>query len=248
MTGASSGIGRATALRLARTGWAVLAVARRADRLDRLVAEADAAALPGTIVPVVADLTEQVDVDAVLEAVRRQGGVDTLVNIAGGARGVDSVAEARAEDWDWMFQVNVMATLRLTQALLPTLRAHGRGTVLVLSSTAGVVSYEGGAGYNAAKFAEHGMVGALRLEEAEHNVRVVEVLPGMVRTEEFSLRRLGGDAAAAGKVYAGVEKPLTAEDVAEVCVHALELPHHVNLDQIVMRPLAQAAQHKVIRR
>mgnify|MGYP002719730862 FL=1 len=125
MTGASSGIGRATALRLARTGWAVLAVARRADRLDRLEGWAGAGAPPGTIVPVVADLTEQVDVDAVLEAVRRQGGVDTLVNIAGGARGVDSVAEARAEDWDWMFQVNVMATLRLTQALLPTLRAHG---------------------------------------------------------------------------------------------------------------------------
>ncbi|MDY6055128.1 SDR family oxidoreductase [Micrococcus sp.] len=246
VTGASSGIGRATALRLARTGWQVLAVARRTDRLEGLAVEA--ADLPGTVTVVPADLTTEEGVAAVLAAAEAVGGVDTLVNIAGGARGVDAVAEARTEDWEWMFQANVMATLRLTRAFLPMLRAHGEGTVLVLSSTAGLVAYEGGAGYNAAKFAEHGMVGALRLEEAEHNVRVVEVLPGMVRTEEFSLQRLGGDQAAADAVYAGVEKPLTAEDVADVCAYALEVPHHVNLDQIVLRPVAQAAQHKVIRR
>ncbi len=128
------------------------------------------------------------------------------------------------------------------------LRAHGEGTVLNLTSTAGIVAYEGGAGYNAAKFGEHGLTWALRLEEAENNIRVVEVLPGMVHTEEFSAKRLRGDAAAAEAVYAGVEKPLTAEDVAEVIAHAVSLPHHINLDQIVVRPVAQAAQHKVIRK
>lgn len=246
VTGASSGIGRATALRLARTGWSVLAVARRADRLASL--EAEAAELAGTITGVAADLTRDDDVARVLAAAQAAGGVDTLVNIAGGAHGADPVAEARDEDWEWMFQVNVMSTLKLTRALLPMLRAHGEGTVLILSSTAGLVSYEGGGGYNAAKFAEHGLTGALRLEEAEHNVRVVEVLPGMVRTDEFALVRFDGDEATAAKVYAGVEKPLTADDVADVCAYAVEVPHHVNLDQIVLRPVAQAAQHKVIRR
>lgn len=246
VTGASSGIGRATALRLARAGWSVIAVARRAERLEALATEA--AGLPGDVTGVAADLTRDDDVARVLAAAEAAGGVDTLVNIAGGAHGADPVAEGRDEDWEWMFRVNVMATLKLTRAFLPMLRAHGEGTVLVLSSTAGLVSYEGGAGYNAAKFAEHGMVGALRLEEAEHNVRVVEVLPGMVRTDEFALTRFDGDAAAAEKVYAGVEKPLTAEDVADVCAYAVEVPHHVNLDQVVLRPVAQAAQHKVIRR
>jgi NADP-dependent 3-hydroxy acid dehydrogenase YdfG len=126
------------------------------------------------------------------------------------------------------------------------LRAHGEGTVLNLTSTAGLVSYEGGGGYNAAKFAERGMTQALRLEEVGHNLRVVEVLPGLVQTEEFALNRLG-DAEAADKVYAGVAKPLTAEDVAGVVAYAVTLPHHVNLDEIVMRPVAQAAAHKVIR-
>lgn len=246
VTGASTGIGRATAVRLAEAGWRVIAVARRAERLEDLVAET--AELPGTVQAVPADITTEDGVAAVLAAAEQIGGIDSLVNIAGGARGVDSVAEAKVDDWEWMYQVNVLGTLRLTRAFLPMLRAHGEGTVLVLSSTAGLVSYEGGAGYNAAKFGEHGMVGALRLEEAEHNVRVVEVLPGMVHTEEFSLQRLGGDQEAAERVYAGVAKPLTGEDVADVVAYALEVPHHVNLDQIVMRPVAQAAAHKVIRR
>jgi NADP-dependent 3-hydroxy acid dehydrogenase YdfG len=119
--------------------------------------------------------------------------------------------------------------------------------VLNLTSTAALAAYEGGGGYNAAKFAQHAMTGALRLEEAEHNVRVIEVAPGLVFTEEFALNRLG-DRQAADKVYQGVEKPLTAEDVADVVRYAVTAPHHVNLDQIVIRPVAQAANHKLIRK
>lgn len=147
-----------------------------------------------------------------------------------------------------MFEVNVLGTLHVTQAFLPMLRAHGEATVLNLTSTAAQVAYEGGAGYNAAKSGQHMLTGALRLEEAEHNIRVIEVLPGLVKTEEFTTKRLGGDTAAAQKLYEGVDKPLLAEDVAEVIAQAVTLPHHINLDQIVVRPVAQAAQHKLIRR
>lgn len=241
VTGASTGIGEATARLLAERGWRVFAVARRADRLEQLAADTG-------VVPVPADITEDDDVARLLATVTEAGGADTLVNIAGGARGVDRIADAKTEDWDWMYRVNVLGTMKTTRAFLPMLRAHGEGTILNLSSTAGLAGYEGGAGYNAAKFAEHGMTQALRLEEAENNVRIVEVLPGLVRTEEFSLKRLGGDSAAAEKVYAGVEKPLTPRDVADVVAYAVGLPHHINLDQIVVRPLAQAANHKLVRR
>ncbi|WP_372699107.1 SDR family oxidoreductase [Arthrobacter sp. JSM 101049] len=240
VTGASTGIGEATARLLARRGWKVFAVARRADRLEQLAAETG-------VVPVPADITEDDDVARLLATVTEAGGADTLVNIAGGARGVDQIADAKSEDWDWMYRVNVLGTMKITRAFLPMLRANGEGTVLNLSSTAGLAGYEGGAGYNAAKFAEHGMTQALRLEEVGNNVRVVEVLPGLVQTEEFSLKRLGGDSEAAEKVYAGVEKPLTAEDVADVVAYAVGLPHHVNLDEIVIRPVAQAANHKIVR-
>ncbi len=147
-----------------------------------------------------------------------------------------------------MLQVNVMGTMKLTRAFLPMLRAHGEGTVLNLTSTAALASYEGGSGYNAAKAAQRAMTQALRLEEVENNIRVIEVLPGLVHTEEFALRRLGGDAAAAQAVYRGVDKPLLASDVAEVVGYAVNLPHHVNLDEIVIRPVAQAANHKLIRK
>lgn len=248
VSGATTGIGRATALELARRGWRVYAVGRRAERLEELQAQGVGEDVPGMLIPCALDVTDADAVARLVERVTEDGGVDTLVNIAGGARGADAVGEADVEQWEWMFRVNVLGTLTMCKAFLPMLRAHGEGTVLNLTSTAAVTAYEGGAGYNAAKMGQHGLTGALRLEEAEHNVRVIEVLPGMVHTEEFSLMRLGGDQTAADKVYAGVEKPLTAEDVAEVCVHAVELPHHVNLDQIVLRPVAQAAQHKVIRR
>ena len=146
-----------------------------------------------------------------------------------------------------MYEVNVLGTLNTVRAFLPDLRANGRGTVLNLTSTAAEAGYEGGGGYNAAKFAERGLTEALRLEEAEHNVRVIEIRPGMVRTEEFSLNRLGSREAA-DAVYRGVEQPLTAEDVARVNVLAVTLPHHIALDTVTLRPVAQAAQHKVIRR
>jgi NADP-dependent 3-hydroxy acid dehydrogenase YdfG len=240
VTGASTGIGEATVRALTADGWRVFAVARRAERLEALGAESGA-------VPFTADITNDDDVAALLSAVTEAGGADTLINIAGGARGADTLANAQTEDWDWMYQVNVLGTLKLTRAFLPMLRANGEGTVLNLTSTAGFTAYEGGGGYNAAKFAQHAMTGALRLEEAENNIRVIEVAPGLVRTEEFALNRLG-DATAAAKVYAGVEKPLTPEDVADVVKYAVSLPHHINLDEIIVRPVAQAATHKLIRK
>lgn len=240
VTGASSGIGEATVRALSAQGWTVFAVARRAERLAALEAQTGAVAIP-------ADISEDDDVSRLLARVTEAGGVDTLINIAGGARGADAIGTASTEDWEWMYRVNVLGTMKLTRAFLPMLRANGEGTVLNLTSTAGLAAYEGGAGYNAAKFAQHAMTGALRLEEAENNLRVIEVAPGLVYTEEFALNRLG-DRQAAEKVYQGVEKPLTAEDVAEVVRYAVTAPHHVNLDQIVIRPVAQAANHKLIRK
>jgi NADP-dependent 3-hydroxy acid dehydrogenase YdfG len=240
VTGASSGIGEATVRALAAEGWTVFAVARRAERLAALEAETGAVGIPAYI-------SADDDVSRLLARVTEAGGIDTLINIAGGARGADTVGGASTEDWDWMYRVNVLGTMKLTRAFLPMLRAHGEGTVLNLTSTAGLAAYEGGGGYNAAKFAQHAMTGALRLEEAENNVRVIEVAPGLVYTEEFALNRLG-DRQAAQKVYQGVEKPLTADDVADVVRYAVSAPHHVNLDQIVIRPVAQAANHKLIRK
>jgi len=240
VTGGSSGIGEATVRALAGDGWTVFAVARREDRLAALEAETGAVAIT-------ADISADDDVSRLLARVTEAGGIDTLINIAGGARGADTVGEASTEDWEWMYRVNVLGTMKLTRAFLPMLRAHGEGTVLNLTSTAGLAAYEGGGGYNAAKFAQHAMTGALRLEEAENNVRVIEVAPGLVYTEEFALNRLG-DRQAAQKVYQGVEKPLTAGDVADVVRYAVSAPHHVNLDQIVIRPVAQAANHKLIRK
>ena len=239
VTGASSGIGAAAVRALRASGWDVVAVARRGDRLEALAEETGALAMT-------ADVTDDESVAQLAEAVLSGGGVDALINNAGGAFGLDSVADGSVADWQRMYDVNVLGALRMTRAFLPALRASGRGSVLLLTSTAAFTAYEGGAGYSAAKSGEEMLARTLRLEEAEHNVRVIEIAPGMVRTEEFSLNRLG-DADAADKVYAGVEKPLTADDVAEVMAFALNLPHHVNLDQVVLRPLAQAAQHKVIR-
>ena len=241
VTGASSGIGAATVRALRGSGWEVVAVARRADRLAALAEETGALAMPG-------DVTDQDSVDQLVADVLAGGGIDALVNIAGGAFGVDSIAEGQLADWEKMYNVNVLGSLRMIQAFLPALRANGEGSVVLLTSTAGMVPYEGGGGYVAAKSAQHSMAGTLRLEEAEHNVRVIDILPGLVQTEEFSLNRLGGNKEAADKVYTGVEKPLLADDVADVVAYTLNLPHHVNLDQIVMRPVAQAAAHKLIRK
>lgn len=245
VTGATSGIGRATAYQLVSDGWQVFAASRRTENLDSLNQECEE--LPGKLIPVATDVTDEASIDALYDTVDAQGGIDTLLNIAGGAMGSEPIADTDIADWEWMIETNVLGSLRVIQKFLPMLRKHGAGTILNLTSTAGIVAYEGGAGYNAAKFGQHALTGALRLEEAEHNIRVIEVLPGLVKTEEFALKRMRGDEARAADVYAGVSKPLTAEDVADVCAYAVNLPHHINLDQIVMRPVKQAAQHKLIR-
>ncbi|GAA1414428.1 oxidoreductase [Glutamicibacter uratoxydans] len=238
VTGASSGIGQATVRALRAEGWTVFAVARRAERLEALAAETGAIA-------VAADVSVQEQVDELVQTVAAHGGVDTLVNVAGGARGTEYWADAVDENWEFMWQANVMGTMRLTRALLPRLR-EVQGTVMNVTSTAALASYEGGSGYNAAKAAQSAMTAALRLEEVGNGVRVMELLPGLVHTEEFSLRRLGSQDAA-DKVYDGVKDPLLAEDVAEVIRYAVSSPNHVNFDQIVLRPQAQAANHKLIR-
>ena len=240
VTGASSGIGAAAVRALRASGWDVVAVARREEKLKALAEETGAHA-------VTADVTDGDSVAKLAAEVLSGGGVDALVNNAGAAYGVDSVADGKLSDWEAMYHVNVLGALRVTQAFLPALRASGEGSILMLTSTAALAAYEGGAGYCAAKSAEQALAETLRLEEAENNVRVIEILPGMVKTEEFSLNRLG-DPEAVEKVYAGVEKPLTAEDVADVMAYSLNLPHHINLDKVVLRPVAQAANHKVIRR
>jgi NADP-dependent 3-hydroxy acid dehydrogenase YdfG len=244
VTGASSGIGEATVRLLRERGWDVVGVARRADRLDALAAETGADVFA-------ADITQQAEVDALAAFVDGLGPVHALVNNAGGARGMESVEHGDPEDWRWMFEVNVLGTKRVTSALLPLLRkSWTEGTsadILTVTSVAGHVMYEGGGGYNAAKFAERAMVGVLRLELAGEPIRVIDVAPGMVETDEFSLNRFKGDVDAAAKVYENVQEPLTAADVALAIVGALELPHHVSVEQLTVRPVAQAAQHKVIR-
>jgi NADP-dependent 3-hydroxy acid dehydrogenase YdfG len=246
VTGASSGIGAATARRLATEGYHVVLAARRASRLESLVAEVTAAGGEATAVP--GDVTSDADVAALAAAVAGlDGDLELLVNNAGGAAGSDPVEAASVADWQWMYDVNVLGTLRVTKALLPALVASGTGTVIVLSSTAGLIVYEGGAGYAAAKHAQTALAETLRLELCGRPVRVVEIDPGMVRTDEFALNRFAGDAVKAAAVYAGVAEPLVAEDVADCIAWCATRPHHVNVDRLVVRPLAQAAQHKVHR-
>jgi NADP-dependent 3-hydroxy acid dehydrogenase YdfG len=244
VTGASSGIGAATARLFRDHGWDVVGVARRADRLEALAAETGADVFT-------ADLTVQADVDALRDHLAATGPVHALVNNAGGAFGMASVEQSDADDWVRMFDVNVVAVKRVTSALLPLLRAAadetGGADILTVTSIAGHVAYEGGGGYNAAKFAAHALMEVLRLELAGEPIRVLEVAPGMVKTEEFSLVRFGGDRDRADAVYADVADPLVAEDVAEAIVHAIELPLHVNLDLVTIKPVAQAAPHKVVR-
>lgn len=246
VTGASSGIGAATARRLATEGFHVVATARRADRLAELVGDITAAGGAATAVP--CDVTSDESVAGLAAAVADLAGpVSLLVNNAGGARGLDPVERAPVADWQWMYDVNVLGTLRVTQALLPALEASGAGTVVVLSSTAGLIVYEGGGGYAAAKHAQTALAETLRLELCGRPIRVVEIDPGMVRTDEFALVRFDGDAERAAAVYAGVAEPLVADDIADCVAWCATRPHHVNIDRLVVRPLAQAAQHKVHR-
>ncbi|MDH6463919.1 NADP-dependent 3-hydroxy acid dehydrogenase YdfG [Micromonospora sp. A200] len=246
VTGASSGIGAATARRLAAEGFHVLAAARRTDRLAGLVKEIEAAG--GTATAVACDVTSDESVAGLAAAAQAAPGpVTLLVNNAGGARGLDPVESGAIGDWQWMYDVNVLGTLRVTQALLPALEASGAGTIVIVSSTAGFTVYEGGGGYAAAKHAQTAIAGTLRLELCGRPVRVIEIDPGMVRTDEFGLVRFGGDADKAAATYAGVPEPLVAEDVADCIAWCATRPHHVNVDRLVVRPLAQAAQHKVHR-
>jgi NADP-dependent 3-hydroxy acid dehydrogenase YdfG len=244
VTGASSGIGAATAMRLAgaEAGYHVILTARRADRIDAVAARIQADG--GSARAYVLDVTDRAAVDSFAGSLDR---CNVLINNAGGAFGVETVAEADPADWQAMFEVNVMGTLNVTQALLPLLVASGGGTIVVMGSTAGFVAYEGGGGYVAAKHGEHAIAATLRLELSGQPVRVIEIAPGMVRTDEFALNRFRGDGDRAAAVYAGVREPLTADDVADVVVWTITRPSHVNVDLLVIRPRAQAAQHKVHR-
>ncbi|MGI8869879.1 MAG: SDR family NAD(P)-dependent oxidoreductase [Mycobacteriales bacterium] len=237
VTGASAGIGAATARRLAKAGFHVVVAARRRDRLDPLAAE-----IEGTAITL--DVTDQDSVDALAAAVPDCA---LLVNNAGGARGVESVEDADIDKWQWMYDANVIGTLRVTKALLPKLEASGNGQVIVVTSIAGHLVYEGGGGYTAAKHGQSALVETLRLELNGRPIRVSEIAPGMVATEEFSLRRLGGNHAAADAVYEGVPAPLTADDVADCIGWVATRPAHVDIDLLTVKPLAQAAPHKVHR-
>lgn len=241
VTGASSGIGAATAQQLADAGWEVIAAARRIDRLQAL-AQGNA-----RITPVELDVTSDASVDALAKKIGNRP-VHLLVANAGGAFDSHTVTDADLESWRKTYEVNVIGTVRTIRALAPMLRDSGDGHVIVTGSTAGLTVYETGGSYTAAKHGEHALAGTLRLELAGEPIRVSVIAPGMVKTDEFALVRSAGDAAKAAKVYEGVDRPLTAEDVADTILWVATRPSHVNVDLLVVRPLAQAAQHKVIRK
>lgn len=237
VTGASSGIGAASARRLAADGFAVVCVARRRDRVEALAAEVSGTA-------VTCDVTDAEQVAALAAAVGPR--CDLLVNNAGGAFGQEPVAEADLDAWQRMYAVNVLGTTAVTKALLPALVA-AQGQVIFLTSVAADAPYEGGAGYCGAKAAERAVAGAMRLELVDQPVRIAEISPGMVKTDEFALTRYAGDRERADAVYAGVADPLSAEDVADCVAWVASRPAHVNIDRLTVRPRAQAAQHKVHR-
>ena len=237
VTGASSGIGEATARSLAEAGYRVFCAARRADRIESLAAEIGGVAVP-------CDVTDAAAVEHL--AAEIGGRCELLVNNAGGALGQKPVSEAEIDAWRRMYDVNVLGAARVTRALLPALDA-AEGTVVFVTSTAAEAAYEGGAGYCGVKSAERALAGSLRLELFDRPVRVCEISPGMVRTEEFSLTRFDGDRARADAVYAGVPEPLVADDIADAIRWMATRPAHVNIDRLVIRPRAQAANHKVHR-
>jgi len=237
VTGASSGIGEATARALAGDGWTVVCAARRQDRVEALAAE-----IGGTAA--VLDVTDRASVEGF--AASLPDDVSLLVNNAGMALGQEPVAVADLDAWEQMYATNVIGTTRVTQALLPRLIAN-TGKIVFITSTAADTPYEGGAGYCGAKAAERMVAGAMRLELVDQPVTIHDVAPGMVRTDEFALIRYGGDQDRVDAVYAGVAEPLVAEDVAEIVRWIASLPSHVDVDRLTVRPRAQAAQHKVHR-
>jgi NADP-dependent 3-hydroxy acid dehydrogenase YdfG len=235
VTGASSGIGEATARRLAAEGFDVLIGARRTERLEKIAHETGARWKP-------LDVTDAKGVAAFAEGI---DSLNLLVNNAGGAKGFAPLAEIPDEDWDWMYQANVIGLARVTRAFLPALERSGDGHIVNVGSIAGIETYEGGAGYTAAKHAVAAITETLRLELLGKPIRVTEVQPGLVETE-FSLVRFEGDAARASKVYEGMT-PLTAGDVADCIAWAATRPSHVNIDSIVVKPRDQARATKVHR-
>jgi len=216
----------------------VVCAARRAERIEALAREIDGSA-------VTCDVTSAASVAALAEAVGDS--LHVLVNNAGGAFGMSPVAEAELDDWRRMYEVNVLGLVRVTQALLPALRASGDGLIVNVGSTAGRIAYEGGAGYTAAKHGTQVVTETLRLELVGEPIRISEIAPGMVRTDEFAKVRFDGDEERAAAVYAGVPDPLVAEDVADAIAWIATRPSHVNIDELVIKPRAQAAQHRVHR-
>jgi NADP-dependent 3-hydroxy acid dehydrogenase YdfG len=239
VTGASSGIGAATARALADSGFDVIACARRVDRLEALAAEHSA------ITAHQLDITDQKSVDQLVSDLADRN-VSVLINCAGGAFDAASVLDSDPAVWSKTYDLNVVGTVRMVKAFTPAMQKNGRGHIVIISSTAGHVAYENGGSYVAAKHAETSLARTLRLELNGLPIRVTEIAPGMVKTEEFSTIRFG-DADRAAKVYEGVDAPLLAEDVAEAIRWSVTLPEHFNVDSLVIRPVAQAANHKVHR-
>lgn len=238
VTGASSGIGKATARALAGDGYRVVLAARRADKLAEVAEECGGVA-------VACDVTRPEDVARLAEAAGDD--VEVLVNNAGGAFGLEPVEDAALDKWRAMYETNVIGTVAVTKALLPALRAGGGGTIVTVTSIAGDAAYEKGAGYCGVKAAERYASDALRLELNGEPIRVCDVAPGLVKSEGFSLVRFDGDEEKAAAVYDGVENPLTEEDVAECIRWVVSLPAHVNIDKLTVKPVAQAAPHKMAR-
>nr|WP_240424109.1 SDR family NAD(P)-dependent oxidoreductase [Microbacterium halotolerans] len=239
VTGATSGIGAATVRRLRAEGWQVIATGRRADRLEALATETGCDTF-------VADQTDPAAIDALRDHIVASGGLNALVNNAGNAFGLEPVETGSLDNWIGMYELNVLGTLRVTQALLPALRASGRGDIVTITSTAAHGEYPGGAGYTASKRAEREMVKTLRLELGGEPIRVIEIAPGAVETE-FSLVRFDGDADKAAAVYDGYE-PLVADDIADAVAYTLTRPHHVNVDTMIIRPRAQVSNTQTVRR
>jgi NADP-dependent 3-hydroxy acid dehydrogenase YdfG len=235
VTGASSGIGAATVRSLAAAGFHVVAAARRVEQCEQLAREVGGRA----------SYLDVTDPDSVTELAESMPELSVLVNNAGGALGLEPIAEADEEKWRRMYDTNVMGAMRMTKALLPALERSGDGFIIVIGSVAGVDVYPGGAGYNAAKYAARAFTKLLRLELLGKPIRVSEVAPGMVETE-FSLVRFGGDRERADAVYAGTT-PLTAEDVADAIAYVVTRPPHVDIDYVSIKPRDQATARDVHR-
>ncbi|MBC7462657.1 MAG: SDR family NAD(P)-dependent oxidoreductase [Actinobacteria bacterium] len=239
VTGASSGIGAATARLLAKNGYHVIAAARRIERLRQLVDE------DSNIEQFKLDITSQIDVDSLAKYLKGKS-VSVLVNNAGGAFDSATIVDSDPDVWRKTYEVNVIGTVRMIKAITPIMLAFGRGHIVIVSSTAGHRTYEFGGNYVAAKHAERTLAETLRLELNGQPIRVTEIAPGMVKTEEFAKVRYG-DVERAAKVYEGVAEPLLDVDIAETIRWSVMLPHHVNIDSMLIRPVAQAQAHKVHR-